>query len=88
MYSNGPCADLFVHQNLQRIMGLMKYSLEATNPWITKYFDKYKEKDSVNFLSIRNFFNFWISSYDDELKRLINEKEEVSDQMSFASGWR
>ena len=59
----------------------MKYSLESTSPWIEKYFDEYIAKDSSNFRNIKSFFNFWISSYDEELKHLI------ADKGSFASGW-
>ena len=87
-YLDGPCAELFVQQNLQKIMVLMKYSLKATNPWITKYFDKYKVQDPLSFPNIKSFFNFWISSYDYELKNLIDDNGKVSNQMKFAFGWR
>ena len=69
-------------------MELMKYSIEATNPWMEKYFDKYNSKDSSNFRNIKNFFKFWISSYDDELRNLFNDRGSSSNQMAFASGWR
>ena len=66
----------------------MKYSLKATNPWIAKYFDKYKVQDPLSFPNIKSFFNFWISSYDYELKNLIDDNGKVSNQMKFAFGWR
>ena len=87
-YLDSPCADVFVHQNLQNIMRLMKYSLEATNPWISKYFDEFDKKSPSSFRNIQDFFKFWISSYDDELKSLIGEKESSLEQLNFATGWR
>ena len=87
-YLDGPCGDMFVHQNLQNIMRLMKYSLETTNPWISKYFDKFDKKSPSSFQNIKDFFKFWISSYDNELKSLIGGKGSSLEQWNFATGWR
>ena len=87
-YLDGPCSDLFVHQNLRNIMRLMKYSLETANPWISKYFDEYDKKSPSSSQNINDFFRFWISSYDDELKNLIGEEVSSLEKLKFATGWR
>ena len=55
-------------------MTLMKYSLDMSNPWITKYYKEAQEdNDTQTFGDNRDIYKLWISQSDNEMLKLLSK---------------
>ena len=73
------CCNVFTmiykNTNVKQIMALMKYSMEISNPWISQYYYKNKEKDlENNEYGSRHLSKGWFSQNKDSLLKLFSRE--------------
>ena len=63
---------VFHRRNTDKIMTLLKYSLDMSNPWITQYYKGEKE-DKQTLGDNRDMYKLWLTNRDNELINLFSK---------------
>ena len=64
---------MFNRNNTESIMTLMKYSLDLSHPWITKYYQTEKGDDKQTFGESRDMYKVWQSMTGNEMLDLFSK---------------
>ena len=64
---------MFQRTNTEAIMTLMKYSLDLSNPWVTKYYGKENgDRNNQSLGDNRNIFKVWLTNGGNELLKIFS----------------
>ena len=82
------CCNMFSksykNANTKQIMALMKYSLDISNPWISQYLAKPKNKPFGNNRYIsRQMSKSWFAKNNEELLKLFSRTQDMNFLNSF-----
>ena len=67
------CCQLFEKTNIETIMSLMKYSLDLSNPWLTKYSAKENvERNNQALDENRDIFKVWLANGGNEMSNIFS----------------
>ena len=68
---------LFRSENTRTIMSIMKYSLDLSNPWISRYYQQQKDgQERPKHIAARDLYRIWLAEEDNEMVRMISNSGE------------